>query len=224
MKINKINDKKIICNLTERDLCILGFNKHDFFSENDKASAFLSALLDTALEKEEIPEEIEVHQCIITYNDQENSCDVLIHMEKMEEYEDKDMNDAEIIEETGQIEDAFFEEEYQLFKESLEVLLKEESERNPNFLLTFKNINEAIDLCQMVMPETQINSSLLKKDGKYLLVIPKDGLKQEEVVNLRYQMADFIEVGYISSQGLAHLLEYGEAVIKADAISKLKRI
>lgn len=51
MKVNKINDKQIICNLTERDLCVLGFNKTDFFSGSNKATAFFSALMDTALEQ-----------------------------------------------------------------------------------------------------------------------------------------------------------------------------
>lgn len=221
MKVNKINENQIICNLTERDLYILGFSKNDFFSGSDKASAFFSALLDTALEQAVVPEDIIIEQCIFNYNDQENSCDVLIHMVEMEE---EDEEDEEEDEEIDEIEDELFMEEYQLYKESLEVLLKEEDEDNPNFLLTFKSIDEAIHLCQMTMPEVPIKSSLLKKDGKYLLVIPREGLKQEEIISLTYRMADFIEIGYISSENLAHILEYGEEIIQEDAISKLKRI
>ena len=120
MKVNKINENQIICNLTERDLYILGFSKNDFFSGSDKASAFFSALLDTALEQAVVPEDIIVEQCIFNYNDQENSCDVLIHMVEMEE------DDEDEYEEIDEIEDDLFMEEYQLYKESLEVLLKEE--------------------------------------------------------------------------------------------------
>lgn len=218
MKVNKINENQIICNLTERDLYILGFSKNDFFSGSDKASAFFSALLDTALEQAVVPEDIIVEQCIFNYNDQENSCDVLIHMVEMEE------DDEDEYEEIDEIEDDLFMEEYQLYKESLEVLLKEEDEDNPNFLLMFKSIDEAIHLCQMIIPEVSIKSSLLKKDGKYLLVMPKEGLKSEEIISLTYHIADFIEINHISSKSLVHLLEYGEEIIKEDAISKLKMI
>lgn len=74
------------------------------------------------------------------------------------------------------------------------------------------------------MPEAEINSLLLKKDGKYFLVIPKEGLKPEEIISLTYHLADFTEINYISVEGLAHIMEYGEEIIKENAISKLKMI
>lgn len=222
MKVNKINDKQIICNLTERDLCVLGFNKTDFFSGSNKATAFFSALMDTALEQAEVSENCIIKQCIFNYNDQENSCDVLIHMEEIGD--DENIDEVEDLEEIEQVDDDLFEEEYQLFKESLEVLLKTEDEENPNFLLAFKSMDEAIDLCRIAMPEAEINSLLLKKDGKYFLVIPKEGLKPEEIISLTYHLADFTEINYISVEGLAHIMEYGEEIIKENAISKLKMI
>ena len=49
-------------------------------------------------------------------------------------------------------------------------------------------------------------------------------MKPEEIISLTYHLADFTEINYISVEGLAHIMEYGEEIIKENAISKLKMI
>lgn len=225
MKIYKVNDNQIMCNVSMDELDKIGITQKDLNDGTENSSAFFSALIDSSLEVVKAPESIGVETMMFKYNESTKIFDIAMNIVEYddfdEEYEEDD--DDEIIDEGEYEEDQNFVDKYENYKTNIKKVLEETKEENPILMVQKNTLDEIIDITKLISVE-HVESFVYKYNQKYYLFIPKKQFNKMENLSIILQLADYTDFDYISEITLTRIKEFGEVIVKEQAIDKFKNI
>lgn len=225
MKIYKVNDNQIMCNVSMDELNKIGITQKDLNDGTENSSAFFSALIDSSLEVVKASDSIGVETMIFKYNESTKIFDIAMNVVEYddfdEEYEEDD--DDEIIDEGEYEEDQNFVDKYENYKTNIKKVLEETKEENPILMVQKKTLDEIIDITKLISAE-HVESFVYKYNQKYYLFIPKKQFNKMENLSIILQLADYTDFDYISEITLTRIKEFGEVIVKEQAIDKLKNV
>ena len=225
MKIYKVNDNQIMCNVSMDELDKIGITQKDLNDGTENSSAFFSALIDSSLEVVKAPESIGVETMMFKYNESTKIFDIAMNIVEYddfdEEYEEDD--DDEIIDEGEYEEDQNFVDKYENYKTNIKKVLEETKEENPILMVQKNTLDEIIDITKLISVE-HVESFVYKYNQKYYLFIPKKQFNKMENLSIILQLADYTDFDYISEITLTRIKEFGEVIVKEQAIDKLKNV
>lgn len=225
MKIYKVNDNQIMCNVSMDELDKIGITQKDLNDGTENSSAFFSALIDSSLEVVKAPESIGVETMMFKYNESTKIFDIAMNIVEYddfdEEYEEDD--DDEIIDEGEYEEDQNFVDKYENYKTNIKKVLEETKEENPILMVQKNTLDEIIDITKLISVE-HVESFVYKYNQKYYLFISKKQFNKMENLSIILQLADYTDFDYISEITLTRIKEFGEVIVKEQAIDKLKNV
>lgn len=225
MKIYKVNDNQIMCNVSMDELDKIGITQKDLNDGTENSSAFFSALIDSSLEVVKAPESIGVETMMFKYNESTKIFDIAMNIVEYddfdEEYEEDD--DDEIIDEGEYEKDQNFVDKYENYKTNIKKVLEETKEENPILMVQKNTLDEIIDITKLISVE-HVESFVYKYNQKYYLFIPKKQFNKMENLSIILQLADYTDFDYISEITLTRIKEFGEVIVKEQAIDKLKNV
>lgn len=225
MKIYKVNDNQIMCNVSMDELNKIGITQKDLNDGTENSSAFFSALIDSSLEVVKASDSIGVETMIFKYNESTKIFDIAMNVVEYddfdEEYEEDD--DDEIIDEGEYEEDQNFVDKYENYKTNIKKVLEETKEENPILMVQKNTLDEIIDITKLISVE-HVESFVYKYNQKYYLFIPKKQFNKMENLSIILQLADYTDFDYISEIALTRIKEFGEVIVKEQAIDKFKNI
>lgn len=225
MKIYKVNDNQIMCNVSIDELNKIGITQKDLNDGTENSSAFFSALIDSSLEVVKASDSIGVETMIFKYNESTKIFDIAMNIVEYddfdEEYEEDD--DDEIIDEGEYEEDQNFVDKYENYKTNIKKVLEETKEENPILMVRKNTLDEIIDITKLISVE-HVESFVYKYNQKYYLFIPKKQFNKMENLSIILQLADYTDFDYISEIALTRIKEFGEVIVKEQAIDKLKNV
>lgn len=225
MKIYKVNDNQIMCNVSIDELNKIGITQKDLNDGTENSSAFFSALIDSSLEVVKASDSIGVETMIFKYNESTKIFDIAMNVVEYddfdEEYEEDD--DDEIIDEGEYEEDQNFVDKYENYKTNIKKVLEETKEENPILMVRKNTLDEIIDITKLISVE-HVESFVYKYNQKYYLFIPKKQFNKMENLSIILQLADYTDFDYISEIALTRIKEFGEVIVKEQAIDKLKNV
>lgn len=225
MKIYKVNDNQIMCNVSIDELNKIGITQKDLNDGTENSSAFFSALIDSSLEVVKASDSIGVETMIFKYNESTKIFDIAMNIVEYddfdEEYEEDD--DDEIIDEGEYEEDQNFVDKYENYKTNIKKVLEETKEENPILMVRKNTLDEIIDITKLISVE-HVESFVYKYNQKYYLFIPKKQFNKMENLSIILQLADYTDFDYISEIALTRIKEFGEVIVKEQAIDKFKNI
>ena len=225
MKIYKVNDNQIMCNVSIDELNKIGITQKDLNDGTENSSAFFSALIDSSLEVVKASDSIGVETMIFKYNESTKIFDIAMNIVEYddfdEEYEEDD--DDEIIDEGEYEEDQNFVDKYENYKTNIKKVLEETKEENPILMVQKNTLDEIIDITKLISVE-HVESFVYKYNQKYYLFIPKKQFNKMENLSIILQLADYTDFDYISEIALTRIKEFGEVIVKEQAIDKFKNI
>lgn len=225
MKIYKVNDNQIMCNVSMNELNKIGITQKDLNDGTENSSAFFSALIDSSLEVVKASDSIGVETMIFKYNESTKIFDIAMNIVEYddfdEEYEEDD--DDEIIDEGEYEEDQNFVDKYENYKANIKKVLEETKEENPILMIQKNTLDEIVDITKLISVE-HVESFVYKYNQKYYLFIPKKQFNKMENLSIILQLADYTDFDYISEIALTRIKEFGEVIVKEQAIDKLKNV
>lgn len=225
MKIYKVNDNQIMCNVSIDELNKIGITQKDLNDGTENSSAFFSALIDSSLEVVKASDSIGVETMIFKYNESTKIFDIAMNIVEYddfdEEYEEDD--DDEIIDEGEYEEDQNFVDKYENYKIKIKKALEETKEENPILMVQKNTLDEIIDITKLISAE-HVESFVYKYNQKYYLFIPKKQFNKMENLSIILQLADYTDFDHISKITLTRIKEFGEVIVKEQAIDKLKNV
>lgn len=225
MKIYKVNDNQIMCKVSIDELNKIGITQKDLNDGTENSSAFFSALIDSSLEVVKASDSIDVETMIFKYNESTKIFDIAMNIVEYddfdEEYEEDD--DDEIIDEGEYEEDQNFVDKYENYKTNIKKVLEETKEENPILMVQKNTLDEIIDITKLISVE-HVESFVYKYNQKYYLFIPKKQFNKMENLSIILQLADYTDFDYISEIALTRIKEFGEVIVKEQAIDKLKNV
>lgn len=225
MKIYKVNDNQIMCKVSIDELNKIGITQKDLNDGTENSSAFFSALIDSSLEVVKASDSIGVETMIFKYNESTKIFDIAMNIVEYddfdEEYEEDD--DDEIIDEGEYEEDQNFVDKYENYKTNIKKVLEETKEENPILMVQKNTLDEIIDITKLISVE-HVESFVYKYNQKYYLFIPKKQFNKMENLSIILQLADYTDFDYISEIALTRIKEFGEVIVKEQAIDKLKNV
>lgn len=225
MKIYKVNDNQIMCNVSIDELNKIGITQKDLNDGTENSSAFFSALIDSSLEVVKASDSIGVETMIFKYNESTKIFDIAMNIVEYddfdEEYEEDD--DDEIIDEGEYEEDQNFVDKYENYKTNIKKVLEETKEENPILMVRKNTLDEIVDITKLISVE-HVESFVYKYNQKYYLFIPKKQFNKMENLSIILQLADYTDFDYISEIALTRIKEFGEVIVKEQAIDKLKNV
>lgn len=226
MKIYKVNDNQIMCNVSMNELNKIGITQKDLNDGTENSSAFFSALIDSSLEVVKASDSIGVETMIFKYNESTKIFDIAMNIVEYDDFDEDDEDDEEddeTIEEREYEEDQNFVDKYENYKANIKKVLEETKEENPILMIQKNTLDEIVDITKLISVE-HVESFVYKYNQKYYLFIPKKQFNKMENLSIILQLADYTDFDYISEIALTRIKEFGEVIVKEQAIDKFKNI
>lgn len=226
MKIYKVNDNQIMCNVSMNELNKIGITQKDLNDGTENSSAFFSALIDSSLEVVKASDSIGVETMIFKYNESTKIFDIAMNIVEYDDFDEDDEDDEEddeTIEEREYEEDQNFVDKYENYKANIKKVLEETKEENPILMIQKNTLDEIVDITKLISVE-HVESFVYKYNQKYYLFIPKKQFNKMENLSIILQLADYTDFDYISEIALTRIKEFGEVIVKEQAIDKLKNV
>ena len=224
MKIYKVNDNQIMCNVSMDELNKIGITQKDLNDGTENSSAFFSALIDSSLEVVKASDSIGVETMIFKYNESTKIFDIAMNVVEYDDFDEEyEEDDDEIIDEGEYEEDQNFVDKYENYKTNIKKVLEETKEENPILMVQKNTLDEIIDITKLISVE-HVESFVYKYNQKYYLFIPKKQFNKMENLSIILQLADYTDFDYISEIALTRIKEFGEVIVKEQAIDKFKNI
>lgn len=245
MKISKVSDKKVTCELTEEELNSMDLWINTLMDDEEKTGAFMNALLDVAAERTNLVYLKEVSFIDFFFDDKKkmvmvniNSIDnqsmpfdITDRLESLLQY-DSDMDepgedqnsegDRNESEEDEYILD-YNEEDYLKYRSSLEKMA-DKAEYTGIVYMKFSTLDEIGTVIRNYNKTFQGESILLKKDRNYFFILSFNEDSKEEYEKMIFVFADFVAIENIQSVRKAYMEEHYETIVKEDAFNKLKQL
>lgn len=225
MKIYKVNDNQIMCKVSMDELNKIGITQKDLNDGTENSSAFFSALIDSSLEVVKAPESIGVETMMFKYNESTKIFDIAMNTVEYDDFDEdeEDEDEDETIDEEEYEEDQSFVDKYENYKTNIKKVLEETKEENPILMVQKNTLDEIIDITKLISVE-HVESFVYKYNQKYYLFIPKKQFNKMENLSIILQLADYTDFDYISEITLTRIKEFGEVIVKEQAIDKLKNV
>ena len=221
MKIYKVNDNQIMCKVSIDELNKIGITQKDLNDGTENSSAFFSALIDSSLEVVKASDSIDVETMIFKYNESTKIFDIAMNIVEYDDFDEE--YEDEIIDEGEYEEDQNFVDKYENYKTNIKKVLEETKEENPILMVQKNTLDEIIDITKLISVE-HVESFVYKYNQKYYLFIPKKQFNKMENLSIILQLADYTDFDYISEIALTRIKEFGEVIVKEQAIDKLKNV
>lgn len=250
MKIDKINDMQVICELTEDELSTMDLHINTLMDDAEKSTAFLNALIDVALEHTNMLKIKEQAYLDLSVDKDKKKIRVLINgiganifhedflgelaallqgiggiME--EEITDEEDIDEEDIEEDSNVDESdvdamleYVNEQYYAYKTNLKQMAAE-IKYTGHVCIEFKTLDEITNTLKKYNKEFTGESELLKKDKHYILLLTFTGKQKSEYDNLMFSIADFVDMIDITHAKKAYMDEHYEMIIAKEAFNKM---
>lgn len=244
MKIDKINDMQVVCELTEDELSTMDLHINTLMDDAEKSTAFLNALIDVALEHTNMLKIKEQAYLDLSVDKDKKKLRVLINgiganifhedflgelaallqgiggiME--EEITDEEDIDEEDIDESDV--DAMLEyvnEQYYAYRTNLKQMAAE-IKYTGHVCIEFKTLDEITNTLKKYNKEFTGESELLKKDKHYILLLTFNDKQKSEYDNLMFSIADFVDMIDITHAKKAYMDEHYEIIIAKEAFNKM---
>lgn len=85
-------------------------------------------------------------------------------------------------------------------------------------------MDELSDICKVCYPEYKSETKLYKYKEKYVLVLHIQNLEEEILNKLIFSITDYTKIEYADTIKLSRIDEYGEQIIKSNALDILRKI
>lgn len=244
MKIDKINDMQVVCELSEEELSTMDLHINTLMDDTEKSTAFLNALIDVALERTNMLKIKEQAYLDLSVDKDKMNIKVLINAirttmipeefldelaallqgigERMEE-DDVEEEESEANENLDDDMDEIPEyrnEQYYTYKSNLEQMA-DKIKYSGHVSIEFKSLDEITDTLKKYNKKFIGESELLKKDNRYLLILTFTEELKSEYDKLAFSIADFVKMTDISKIRKSYMEEHYKTIIKKDAFNKL---
>ena len=246
MKIDKINDMQVVCELTEDELSTMDLHINTLMDDAEKSTAFLNALIDVALEHTNMLEIKEQAYLDLSVDKEKKKIKVMIHgMEAnmfpeaflgelaallqgiggiMEEdtTDDEDIDEEDSSVEVPDIEEIpeYMDERYYEYKTNLKHLA-DEIKYSGFVSIEFKTLDEITNTLKKYNKEFNGESKLLKRDNRYILLLTFSNQQKIEYNNMMFSISDFVNMIDITPVRKAYMDEHYEVIIAKDAYNKM---
>lgn len=246
MKIDKINDMQVVCELTEDELSTMDLHINTLMDDAEKSTAFLNALIDVALEHTNMLKIKEQAYLDLSVDKEKKKIKVMIHgMETnmfpeaflgelaallqgiggiMEEdtTDDEDIDEEDSSVEVPDIEEIpeYMDERYYEYKTNLKHLA-DEIKYSGFVSIEFKTLDEITNTLKKYNKEFNGESKLLKRDNRYILLLTFSNQQKIEYNNMMFSISDFVNMIDITPVRKAYMDEHYEVIIAKDAYNKM---
>lgn len=246
MKIDKINDMQVVCELTEDELSTMDLHINTLMDDAEKSTAFLNALIDVALEHTNMLKIKEQAYLDLSVDKEKKKIKVMIHgMEAnmfpeaflgelaallqgiggiMEEdiTDDEDIDEEDSSVEVPDIEEIpeYMDERYYEYKTNLKQLA-DEIKYSGFVSIEFKTLDEITNTLKKYNKEFNGESKLLKRDNRYILLLTFSNQQKIEYNNMMFSISDFVNMIDITPVRKAYMDEHYEVIIAKDAYNKM---
>lgn len=246
MKIDKINDMQVICELTEDELSTMDLHINTLMDDAEKSTAFLNALIDVALEHTNMLKIKEQAYLDLSVDKDKKKIRVLIngiganifHEDFLGELaallqgiggimEEDTTDDEDIDEEDSSVEvpdieeiPEYMDERYYEYKTNLKQLA-DEIKYSGFVSIEFKTLDEITNTLKKYNKEFNGESKLLKRDNRYILLLTFSNQQKIEYNNMMFSISDFVNMIDITPVRKAYMDEHYEVIIAKDAYNKM---
>lgn len=246
MKINKINDMQVVCELTEDELSTMDLHINTLMDDAEKSTAFLNALIDVALEHTNMLKIKEQAYLDLSVDKEKKKIKVMIHgMEAnmfpeaflgelaallqgiggiMEEdtTDDEDIDEEDTSVEVPDIEEIpeYMDERYYEYKTNLKQLA-DEIKYSGFVSIEFKTLDEITNTLKKYNKIFNGESKLLKRDNRYILLLTFSNQQKIEYNNMMFSISDFVDMTDITHAKKAYMDEHYEIIIAKEAFNKM---
>ena len=241
MKIDKINDMQVVCELSEEELNTMDLHMNTFMDDKEKSSSFLNALVDVALEHTNMLKIKEQAYLNLSVDKEKKKIKVLINAigetmlpdelydeiasllqslgieepfldEEEDEFEEDDSDIDELTE--------YRDDQYYAYRSNLEQMA-DKIKYSGYASIEFKSLDEITTTLKKYNKEFCGESEQFKKDNRYILVLTFSEKLRTEYDNLIMSLADFVKMKDIPATRKAYLKEHYETIIAKDAFNKM---
>ena len=246
MKIDKINDMQVVCELTEDELSTMDLHINTLMDDAEKSTAFLNALIDVALEHTNMLNIKEQAYLDLSVDKEKKKIKVMIHGMEANMFpeaflgelaallqgiggilEDDTTDDEDIDEEDSSVEvpdveeiPEYIDERYYEYKTNLKQLA-DEIKYYGFVSIEFKTIDEITNTLKKYNKEFNGESKLLKRDNRYILLLTFSNQQKIEYNNMMFSISDFVNMIDITPVRKAYMDEHYEVIIAKDAYNKM---
>jgi hypothetical protein len=245
MKIDKINDMQVVCELTEDELSTMDLHINTLMDDAEKSTAFMNALIDVALEHTNMLNIKEQAYLDLSVDNDKKKIKVLINgmganifhedflgelaallqgiggiMEEITDEEDIDEEDSKEDESEADAMLEYMDEQYYTYKTNLKQMAAE-IKYTGHVCIEFKTLDEITKTLKKYNKEFTGESELLKNDKHYILLLTFTDKQRSEYNNLIFSIADFVDMIDITHAKKAYMDEHYEVIIAKEAFNKM---
>ena len=246
MKIDKINDMQVVCELTEDELSTMDLHINTLMDDAEKSTAFLNALIDVALGHTNMLKIKEQAYLDLSVDKEKKKIKVMIHGMEANMFpeaflgelaallqgiggimEDDTTDDEDIDEEDSSVEvpdieeiPEYMDERYYEYKTNLKQLA-DEIKYSGFVSIEFKTLDEITNTLKKYNKEFNGESKLLKRDNRYILLLTFSNQQKIKYNNMMFSISDFVNMIDITPVRKAYMDEHYEVIIAKDAYNKM---
>lgn len=246
MKIDKINDMQVVCELTEEELSTMNLHINTLMDDAEKSTAFLNALIDVALEHTNMMKLKEQAYLDLSVDKDKKKIKILINglgtnifheeflgelaallqgiggimKEDIIDEEDIDEEDSGVDESDTDVMPEYIDEQYYTYKTNLKQMA-DEIKYSGYVYIEFKTLDEITTTLKGYNKAFTGESELLKKDKHYILLLTFRDSQKTEYNNLMFSIADFVDMIDITPARKGYMDEHYEVIIAEEAFNKM---
>lgn len=218
MEIEHIGDNKIRCALTEQEIQNLGFDIDEIIANSEITQEFMRAVLDLIEQQEHIRIDA-ISPMVKAELMQDHSMAITFGEEKEVTFKDLVDTVSHIMSqlEPGRIEELKKNRE----EKSASANKKKQKPERMICALRFATLEHMRKMCHVCFPGKVPRSSLYKFEGEYYLILDFTGFTKEEMRPFAFGTVEYDDEHYSDMGQIAHIREYGNCIMKKQAIEML---